>query len=424
MSGDRSTRNVLAAILLVAALFVAMNLIVSAAPLLDWWLPLVLTVVGLAMVFVPRLEWRRGQLEDAAEESQSLALVTTPGEAHIYKVEQPTPRLHTMTIRPDPESAEFAGQAATVAEVLPFEGATAEAATPPRVTPVSPETPAPAAEPQPEAETVPTSPETPTPAAESQPEPMPQSPETPTPDAPATDAPTEEPSVRLASETDTETEVLSEGPSQKLPLERVEDTGKPAADLKFTARTEYADPDQAVAKKEAPPPPLPDASVTATELNEPEKQVVEEKTSAPQQPYEAEQVGTITPEQAERVMDDSTDNAHDANMPVVTETASPRVTAQEVNGEGSVGSADDLVKIDGIGPKISAALKAAGIDSFQKLANTSSETLRSILSAAGVRLVGEVDSWAQQASYAARGDWEGMDNFNAQRKAAAKGKQG
>src|SRR5215216_6714232 len=107
MSGDRSTRSVLAAILLVAALFVVMNLIVSAAPLLDWWLPLVLTAVGLALVLVPRFEWRRGQPGDAEAlaESQSLALVTPPGETHTYKVEQPAPRLHTMTIRPDPESA-------------------------------------------------------------------------------------------------------------------------------------------------------------------------------------------------------------------------------------------------------------------------------------------------------------------------------
>jgi predicted flap endonuclease-1-like 5' DNA nuclease len=228
--------------------------------------------------------------------------------------------------------------------------------------------------------------------------------------------PTEEASVKLASETDSQTEVLSGGPSQKLPLERAEDTGKPAAALKHTARTEYANPDVSVAAQEAAPPPPPDESVTSTERSEPEKQVVADTMSAPQQPYDAEKIGTITPEQAARVMDDSTDNAHDADVPVVTEAASPRVAAQEVNGEGSVGSADDLVKIDGIGPKISAALKAAGIDSFQKLANTSPETLRTIINDAGVRLIGEIDSWTQQASYAARGDWAGLDNFNAERK--------
>lgn len=388
MSGDRSTRNVLAAILLVAALFVAMNLAVSAAPLLDWWLPLVLVVVGAALAWARSFDWRRGQQDAAEMESQPLALVTTPGEVRTYTVEQPAPRLHTMTIRPDPESAEYAGQAAVVAQVdadvLPFEGETAATRTPPRVTPVSPETPAPADEPQPEPEVVPVSPETPAPAAE--PEPVPQSPETPTPDA----------------------------PSQRMPTKRAEDTGVPAAELKHTARTEYADPETSVAAQEPAPAPEADESVTTTERSEPEKQVVAETMSAPQQPYESEQVGTITPEQAERVLDESRDNAHDSDVPAVTETASPRVAAQEASG--AAGGANDLIRIDGIGPKISAALNAAGVDSFEKLANTPPETLRSILTNAGVRLIGEVDSWAQQASYAARGDWAGLTTFNAERK--------
>lgn len=186
----------------------------------------------------------------------------------------------------------------------------------------------------------------------------------------------------------------------------------PAPELNHIARTEYANPDQSVASKEPQPAPSPDESETATDHSEPEKHVVAEKTAAPQQPYEAEQVGEITPERAESVM-----NGDNADAPVITESASPRIAAQEVAGEGVVGSADDLVKIDGIGEKSAAALRAAGIDSFEKLANTSVETLRGAITTAGVRLVGDVDTWAQQAAYAARGDWEGMDTFNRERKA-------
>lgn len=403
MSGDRSTRTVLAALLLVAALFLAMNLIVSAAPILDLWLPLLLALVGFALAFAPQLTWRRSQSDVDEVESPSLALVTTPGEVHSYEVVQPAPRLHTMTIRPDPDSAEYSAQAAVVTptapEILPFEGENPPSPAVPDASPASPETPAPAAEPQPEVEPVPQSPETPTPAAPA-PEPVPQTPETPTPAAP---------------ETETHTEVVSEGPSQRMPLERAQDTGAPAPELSHTAKTEYANPEQSVAAKEPAPAPAADDSVTATERTEPEKQVVAEKMSAPQQPYEAEQVGSITPEQAERVMDDSTDNGHDNDVPVVTEAASANVAAQEASGTAA-GGADDLIRIDGIGPKISAALQAAGIDSFEKLANTPAETLRSIITDAGVRLIGEVDSWAQQAGYAARGDWQGLDNFNAERK--------
>lgn len=403
MSGDRSTRTVLAALLLVAALFLAMNLIVSAAPILDLWLPLLLALVGFALAFLPQFTWRRSQ-PDVDAESPSLALVSTPGEVHSYEVVQPAPRLHTMTIRPDPEASEYSAQAAAVVtptapEILPFEGENPPAPAVPDASPASPETPAPAAEPQPEVETVPQSPETPAPAAP-EPEPVPQSPETPTPAAP---------------ETETHTEVVSEGPSQRMPLERSEDTGAPAPELSHTAKTEYANPEESVAAKEPAPAPEADDSVTTTEHTEPEKEAVAEKMSAPQQPYETEQVGTITPEQAERIMDDSTDNGHDNDVPVVSESASANVAAQETSG-AAVGGADDLIRIDGIGPKISAALHAAGIDSFEKLANTPVDTLRTIITDAGVRLIGEIDSWAQQAGYAARGDWAGLDTFNAERK--------
>lgn len=296
MSGDRSTRSALAAILLVAALFVAMNLAVSSAPLLDWWLPLVLFVLGLVLAFLPNLgRGTQPEADDQPQPSTDAALIVGGTVLVIPAVVAGS----ASSAPPAPEA------------VLPF------------------------------------------------------------PEAPA-----------------------------------------PAPELNHIARTEYANPDQSVASKEPPPAPLPDESETATDHSEPEKHVVAEKTAAPQQPYEAEQVGEITPERAESVM-----NGDNADAPVITEPASPRIAAQEVAGEGAVGSADDLVKIDGIGEKSAAALRAAGIDSFEKLANTSVETLRDAITTAGVRLVGDVDSWAQQAAYAARGDWEGMDTFNRERKA-------
>jgi len=65
---------------------------------------------------------------------------------------------------------------------------------------------------------------------------------------------------------------------------------------------------------------------------------------------------------------------------------------------------DDLVIIEGIGPKASEALVAAGIDTFAKLAAASAEELKAILDASTSK-VQHLDptTWAQQAQLAADG---------------------
>jgi predicted flap endonuclease-1-like 5' DNA nuclease/glycosidase len=69
---------------------------------------------------------------------------------------------------------------------------------------------------------------------------------------------------------------------------------------------------------------------------------------------------------------------------------------------------DDLKRIWGIGPKVSAALQAAGLTTFAQLAEAREETLRAALSAAGLRLAPSLGSWARQAAYLARGDERGF----------------
>lgn len=72
---------------------------------------------------------------------------------------------------------------------------------------------------------------------------------------------------------------------------------------------------------------------------------------------------------------------------------------------------DDLTRIEGIGLKMDAALKAAGITTFARLAETSEDELRAAIAAAGMRFAPSVGTWPQQASYAARGDWNGLAVF-------------
>ncbi len=65
---------------------------------------------------------------------------------------------------------------------------------------------------------------------------------------------------------------------------------------------------------------------------------------------------------------------------------------------------DDLVIIEGIGPKAAEALVAAGIDTFAKLAAASAEEVKAILDASASK-VQHLDptTWAQQAQLAADG---------------------
>jgi len=66
---------------------------------------------------------------------------------------------------------------------------------------------------------------------------------------------------------------------------------------------------------------------------------------------------------------------------------------------------DDLTRIEGIGPKISGVLQAAGITTFGQLADTEVDQLQQVLRDANVRLA-HPGTWPEQAALAAAGQWE------------------
>lgn len=67
---------------------------------------------------------------------------------------------------------------------------------------------------------------------------------------------------------------------------------------------------------------------------------------------------------------------------------------------------DDLKIVEGIGPKIEGLLKEAGIDTWQKLAESTAEDLRKILDNAGSRYrIHNPSTWPQQSEFAANGNW-------------------
>ena len=87
--------------------------------------------------------------------------------------------------------------------------------------------------------------------------------------------------------------------------------------------------------------------------------------------------------------------------------------------------ADDLTKIEGIGPKVSKTLIEAGISTFEALSNATVEDIQKILTDAGLRMM-DATTWPQQAKLAAQGDWDGLkklqDNLSGGRKASAEKK--
>lgn len=72
---------------------------------------------------------------------------------------------------------------------------------------------------------------------------------------------------------------------------------------------------------------------------------------------------------------------------------------------------DDLTKVEGIGPKMSKALIAAGIATYEKLANASNDELQQAIENAGMRLAPSLDTWAEQAEYLVKGDTDGLQAF-------------
>lgn len=70
---------------------------------------------------------------------------------------------------------------------------------------------------------------------------------------------------------------------------------------------------------------------------------------------------------------------------------------------------DDLVRLEGIGPKIAERLQAAGIRTFAELANTPVARLEAVLAEAGPRFrLAAPQTWPEQAALLAAGDEAGF----------------
>jgi predicted flap endonuclease-1-like 5' DNA nuclease len=76
-------------------------------------------------------------------------------------------------------------------------------------------------------------------------------------------------------------------------------------------------------------------------------------------------------------------------------------------------TADDLVILEGIGPKVAQVLNNIGIMSFADLAQADAARVQEALNAAGMRYMNPA-GWIEQARLAAAGDMEGLKKLQSE----------
>ncbi|MGZ0015393.1 50S ribosomal protein L21 [Yeosuana sp. AK3] len=97
-----------------------------------------------------------------------------------------------------------------------------------------------------------------------------------------------------------------------------------------------------------------------------------------------------------------------AKSTVKVEVAAPKAEAKPA-AKKSTEKADDLKKVEGIGPKIAETLIAAGIVTFAELAKTDAAKISEII--AEVRGNHVTDTWPAQAKLAAEGKWDELKKW-------------
>jgi ribosomal protein L30 len=85
------------------------------------------------------------------------------------------------------------------------------------------------------------------------------------------------------------------------------------------------------------------------------------------------------------------------------------------------GTADNLELIEGIGPKIAAVLKAAGIVTFADLAAADQSRLAEILEQESNLRLADPTTWPEQATLAAAGKWDEFQALAEQLKGGRRG---
>ncbi len=119
---------------------------------------------------------------------------------------------------------------------------------------------------------------------------------------------------------------------------------------------------------------------------------------------------TVTKPKKSKKKADKTEDKASGKSEQVKETAQEDKVAEEKPEETKAeekSEADDLTKIEGIGPKIAEIMNSKNIKTYSDLANASVDNLKEILAEAGSRYKShDPTTWPEQAKLAAEGKWD------------------
>ncbi len=92
---------------------------------------------------------------------------------------------------------------------------------------------------------------------------------------------------------------------------------------------------------------------------------------------------------------------------VAEEKEAPKREAKETKS-----TADDLTKIEGVGPKAAEAMVAAGIDTYANVAKADADKIKEVLTESSSRMAHlDPSSWPKQAQMAADGKWDELQEW-------------
>lgn len=95
---------------------------------------------------------------------------------------------------------------------------------------------------------------------------------------------------------------------------------------------------------------------------------------------------------------------------------------EQAGAESEAVSSDDLLVIEGIGPKVAKVLAGAGIRTFDDLARSKKADVQNILDQADLQMM-DPAGWIDQAKLAAKGDWTALEKMKDGMKGGRKNKR-
>ena len=103
---------------------------------------------------------------------------------------------------------------------------------------------------------------------------------------------------------------------------------------------------------------------------------------------------------------------YEVEVPEEAEEAPAEAPVAAAAAAAPAAAPEDLSQLVGVGPKASEALAAAGITTYAALADANEPEIRRALHDGDMVPPANVGTWPMQASYAARGDWQGLMKYN------------